>query len=261
MALLPLLLLLLLSAVACVAGETSWAEQYHFFTHDYYGELGVSQSADAAAIKAAYRERSLRFHPDRNTAESSTEMFQMVASAYEVLKDEAKRREYDEFLVSAGAFRPRYGQRRVPLNALAMVLVAALAALQYSSKALRRKRLLKAVTEYSDRYKAACREAEAAGLPPPTFSIDGAEPPRWLDTVIFTLPLLPLTLAEAASFWVPYFYKFNILGLEETQDVKDSVMRRRVSPALWAEIVKHREEQKAKEEEQAASRTKKGKFR
>ena len=33
---------------------------------DYYEVLGVDKSADAAAIKKAYRKQAMQYHPDRN---------------------------------------------------------------------------------------------------------------------------------------------------------------------------------------------------
>jgi curved DNA-binding protein CbpA len=34
----------------------------------YYSILGLSQKADTAAIKAAFRRRAMELHPDRNTS-------------------------------------------------------------------------------------------------------------------------------------------------------------------------------------------------
>jgi molecular chaperone DnaJ len=64
---------------------------------DYYAVLGVPKDADADTIKKAYRKLAKKFHPDANTSDAAAEArFKDVGEAYEVLGDEAKRREYDE---------------------------------------------------------------------------------------------------------------------------------------------------------------------
>jgi len=65
---------------------------------DYYGTLGVSKSATADEIKAAYRKLALKYHPDRNPDnKQSEEKFKEAAEAYEILSDSQKRQQYDQF--------------------------------------------------------------------------------------------------------------------------------------------------------------------
>ena len=63
---------------------------------DYYKILGVKENADLKDIKKAYRKLALKFHPDMNPDAGAEEKFKQVAEAYEVLKDDTKRAEYDE---------------------------------------------------------------------------------------------------------------------------------------------------------------------
>ncbi|WP_339720098.1 DnaJ C-terminal domain-containing protein [uncultured Paraglaciecola sp.] len=63
---------------------------------DYYKILGVDDSAELKDIKKAYRKLALKFHPDMNPDAGAEEKFKQVAEAYEVLKNEDKRAEYDE---------------------------------------------------------------------------------------------------------------------------------------------------------------------
>ncbi|GAB2675335.1 DnaJ C-terminal domain-containing protein [Aliiglaciecola aliphaticivorans] len=63
---------------------------------DYYQVLGVEDDADLKQIKKAYRKLALKLHPDMNAAPDAEEKFREVAEAYEVLKDENKRAEYDQ---------------------------------------------------------------------------------------------------------------------------------------------------------------------
>lgn len=65
---------------------------------DYYTILGVSRTATADEIKAAYRKLALKYHPDRNPGNTEAEnKFKEAAQAYEVLGDEQKRQRYDKF--------------------------------------------------------------------------------------------------------------------------------------------------------------------
>lgn len=65
---------------------------------DYYEVLGVAKSADLKDIKAAYRKLALQYHPDRNpNNKQAEEKFKEASEAYEVLSDETKRRQYDQF--------------------------------------------------------------------------------------------------------------------------------------------------------------------
>ncbi|XP_022622088.1 dnaJ homolog subfamily C member 1 isoform X2 [Seriola dumerili] len=56
--------------------------------------------ASAAEIKKAYRRLSLTLHPDKNKNEDAETQFRQLVAIYEVLKDEERRRRYDDILVN-----------------------------------------------------------------------------------------------------------------------------------------------------------------
>ncbi|KAK9149603.1 hypothetical protein Scep_008360 [Stephania cephalantha] len=64
---------------------------------DYYSTLGVSKSASAKEIKAAYRRLARQYHPDVNKQPGATEKFKEISAAYEVLSDDKKRSLYDQY--------------------------------------------------------------------------------------------------------------------------------------------------------------------
>ncbi len=65
---------------------------------DYYETLGVARNASDADIKKAYRRLAMKYHPDRNPGDKTTEaQFKDAKEAYEVLSDSQKRAAYDQF--------------------------------------------------------------------------------------------------------------------------------------------------------------------
>ncbi len=64
---------------------------------DYYEVLGLSKGASKDEIKKAYRRLAKKYHPDVSKEENAIEKFKEVQEAYEVLSDDQKRAQYDQF--------------------------------------------------------------------------------------------------------------------------------------------------------------------
>ena len=88
-----------------MAVQADWLER------DLYAVLGVAEDADSKAIGRAYRKLARQLHPDTHPDDpGATERFKGVTAAYDVLSDETKRAEYDEFRRAvAAAGRPDRG--------------------------------------------------------------------------------------------------------------------------------------------------------
>ncbi len=64
---------------------------------DYYEVLGVSKDASDAEIKSAFRKLAKKYHPDVCKEADAEQKFKEIQEAYEVLGDENKRKQYDQF--------------------------------------------------------------------------------------------------------------------------------------------------------------------
>jgi curved DNA-binding protein len=62
-----------------------------------YETLGISENATQAEIKKAYRKLARKYHPDICKKPECEEKFKEINAAYEVLSDEEKRKQYDQF--------------------------------------------------------------------------------------------------------------------------------------------------------------------
>ena len=71
-----------------MTAQREWLEK------DYYAVLGVPEGADAKEIQKAYRKLARQLHPDAPGGDEAR--FKEISAAYEVIGDEAKRKEYDE---------------------------------------------------------------------------------------------------------------------------------------------------------------------
>ncbi len=63
-----------------------------------YEVLGLGKDASADEIKKSYRKLARQYHPDVNPGDTAAEdRFKEISEAYDVLSDDEKKRNYDEF--------------------------------------------------------------------------------------------------------------------------------------------------------------------
>ena len=71
-----------------------------FTGRNYYDVINVSQNANDAEIKKAYRKMAMKIHPDRNKGEEKKyePLFKELEHAYSILKDKELRKRYDAYI-------------------------------------------------------------------------------------------------------------------------------------------------------------------
>src|SRR5437762_1369841 len=70
---------------------------------DLYETLGVAKGTGQDEIKKAYRKLARQYHPDNNPGDAAAEeKFKEVQTAYDVLSDPEKRKQYDRFGAANG---------------------------------------------------------------------------------------------------------------------------------------------------------------
>lgn len=75
---------------------------------DPYQVLGVARGASDAEIKKAFRRRAKELHPDRNQEDpKAQDRFSELNTAYEILGDETKRKQFDRGEIDA-AGKPKF---------------------------------------------------------------------------------------------------------------------------------------------------------
>lgn len=82
---------------------------------NYYDVLGVSSSADGAAIRTRYRALALENHPDRfelpDQKVVAAGKFKSIREAYDVLADPEQRRRFDMSVAAGRTFVPQRDER------------------------------------------------------------------------------------------------------------------------------------------------------
>src|SRR2546429_1428275 len=86
------------------------APQREWFEKDYYTVLGLQKGATEKEITRAYRKLAKEYPPDANQGnKEAEEKFKDISTAYDVLGDAPKRKEYDEVRAMAASGANPFG--------------------------------------------------------------------------------------------------------------------------------------------------------
>ncbi|KAK6283615.1 hypothetical protein POUND7_002567 [Theobroma cacao] len=205
---------------------------------DCYDLLGVSQNANVSEIKKAYYKLSLKYHPDKNPDPDSRKLFVKIANAYEILKDEATREQYDYaiahpeevFYNTARYYRAYYGHKTDP-RAVLVGLLLILSAFQYLNRWTRYNQavaMVKKTPAYKNRLRAL--ELERSGgttnkkksnkqmdkkkeedlSKELELDIKGAEKPSIWELIGIRFILLPYTIGKLLLWYACWFWRYKV---------------------------------------------------
>src|SRR4029079_2503637 len=74
-----------------------------YMSDDYYATLGVARGASQDEIQKAYRKLARKYHPDMNPDDKAAQKkFKEVQQAYDVLRDEKKKKMIHQFGTQLG---------------------------------------------------------------------------------------------------------------------------------------------------------------
>ncbi|XP_010553423.1 PREDICTED: chaperone protein dnaJ 50 [Tarenaya hassleriana] len=233
---------------------------------DCYDLLGVTQSANSSEIKKAYYKLSLKHHPDKNPDPESKKLFVKIANAYEILKDEATRAQYDYaiehpeevFYNTARYYRAYYGHKTDP-RAVLVGLFVILSAFQYMNRVARYNEaiaMVKRTPAYKNRLKAL--ELERTGgvtnkkkghkqidkkleeelSKELDLQIKGAEKPSFWELLGVQFILLPYTLSKLLLWYSCWVWRYNVkkapYSWEDASYLTQKALR--LPPDAWTNI-------------------------
>ena len=231
--------------------------------------LELTRSASRQEIVKAYRRLAKKHHPDvargEEAKEAAAARFRVIASAYEVLRDEESRKEYDYMLDNPDeVYRHYYNYYRrqyapkVDIRIVIVVTITVVSAFQYygaqsrykeaidyfltvpkyriqASEMARREGLLpsdgkEGKKRVRGKTKEEIREEEESILRriiEEKMDIKGGySRPSVRDVLWIQLILLPYTICIWIAFYVRWFVKFTLLGHPLEQQEKEYLIRR-----------------------------------
>ncbi|RHY29866.1 hypothetical protein DYB32_004791 [Aphanomyces invadans] len=166
--------------------------------YDILGLRGQETTATTADIRRAYRTLSLQFHPDKNPSPDAAQIFQEIATAYEVLSGGLSRQAYDHYLNNPDDHAYNYGMHvyhvyapKSDYRVIGIVFILFLSLVQYYAQLHRHKQALAYFREVTRR----------------TF-------PQGLNSVanllVVRLALLPVTIAKVAQWHLTWWFKYTV---------------------------------------------------
>ncbi|KAG9281666.1 hypothetical protein AMEX_G214 [Astyanax mexicanus] len=261
-----LLLLLLVVLGVWVVPAAALIEGLYCGSQSCYDVLGVGRDAAKAEIGRAYRQLARKYHPDRyqgeEGAEAGQQKFLLIATAYETLKDEDARRDYDYMLDHPEEYYSHYYtyyRRRlapkVDVRIVILVTVCAISIFQYYSwwssyseainylttvpkyriqatELAKQQGLLNRTKEKGKnrRSKEEIREEEEEiirDIIKNKIDIKGGyQKPNISDILLFKIILFPYYMCTYVAWYCSWIYRFTVRGEEYGEEEKLYIIRK-----------------------------------
>lgn len=236
--------------------------------------LGLTRDASRDQIVKSYRNMARKFHPDMHKGSEAkaeaSKRFLVIASAYEVLKDEESRKEYDYMLDNPeevyrhyyNYFRRQYAPK-VDIRIVLFVTISLISAFQYYGGHSKYKEAIDYFVTVP-KYRLKAQEiAESDGLIKRNQKIakgktkqqvreeeelilrkiieermhitGGHSKPSYKDILWIQMALFPYYLVQLIIFYLRWFYKFSIKKEEYGTEEKEYLIRRymKLNQAQW----------------------------
>ncbi|KAM7369378.1 hypothetical protein PAMP_013650 [Pampus punctatissimus] len=265
-------LAVLLFSVSSLPTAAALVEGLYCGTEVCYDVLGVTREASKAEIARAYRQLARRYHPDRfrlgepgmegETQESAQKKFLLIVTAYETLKDEDTRRDYDymldhpeEYYQHYYAYYRRQLTPKVDVRVVILVTICAISIFQYYSwhssyneainylvtvpkyriqatEIAKKQGLLNRTKEKGKnrRSKEEIREQEEEvirDIIKTKIDIKGGyQKPNLSDILLCQIVLFPYYLTNYITWYVSWIYRFTICREEYGSEEKLYIIRR-----------------------------------
>ncbi|XP_069096086.1 dnaJ homolog subfamily C member 25 isoform X1 [Pleurodeles waltl] len=262
----PLAVLVLL--LAAVGPARGLLEGLYCGARDCYEVLDVGRSASKQEIARAYRHLARLYHPDRyrrqpgDTDQTAHEKFLLVATAYETLKDEETRKDYDYMLDHPEEYYRHYyhyySRRLAPkvdVRIVILVTVCAISLFQFyswwasyneainylstvpkyriqASEIAKQQGLFNRAKE-KGKHRRSKEEIKAEeeeiirDIIKTKIDIKGGyQKPRIYDILLFQIILCPVYLCKYIVWYCWWIYTFNIKGQEYGEEEKLYIIRR-----------------------------------
>lgn len=231
-----------------------------------YDLLGVTENANSSEIKKAYYKLSLKHHPDKNPDPESKKLFVKIANAYEILKDEATREQYDyalahpeEFFYNTARYYRAYYGHKTDTRAVLVGLLLILSLFQYLNQWTRYNQAIDMVKK-TPAYKNKLRALELQRTGGVTnrkkgnkqmdkkveeelgkelnLDIKGTEKPSVWELIGVRIILLPYTLGKLLLWYGCWFWRYNVKRAPYSWEDASYLTRRSIRSSLdsWISI-------------------------
>uniref|UniRef100_V5HZA0 J domain-containing protein n=1 Tax=Ixodes ricinus TaxID=34613 RepID=V5HZA0_IXORI len=264
---------ILVLVAACVAGAHGFIDGLYCGRENCYEVLGVGRDTSKAEMARAYRQLARKHHPDMHKTQEAksraTERFTLIATAYEILKDDESRKDYDDMLDNPEAVYRHYFRYyrkrmapRVDVRIVLAVTITVISVVQYYGAWHRYRTAIDHLVTVPKYRLKAVEIARADGFYNPSRKRDrrrkeelkdeeesllrkiieeqvdirgGYSRPSLRQVLWVQLVLLPVTLGHLAWWQARWLFKFTLGGQELGLVEKEYLIRRHMglSQGQW----------------------------
>ncbi|KAH7936389.1 hypothetical protein HPB52_021835 [Rhipicephalus sanguineus] len=213
--------------------------------------LGITRDTSKAEMARTYRQLARKYHPDMHKTQEAkakaAERFTLIATAYEILKDDESRKDYDDMLDNPEAIYRHYYRYyrtrmapKVDIRIVLAVTITVISAVQYYGAWHRYHAAIDhLITVPKYRLREEIKEEEENTLKrilEEQVDIRGGYSKPTVRHVLWVqLVLLPYTIGSYLWWQARWFIKFNLRGEELGMPEKEYLIRRQMalSQSQW----------------------------